>query len=205
MYAQEEQRDGLLFEKYQEGRIYYKDGRQFAALVNYDVYKRRFLFVDVNDDNKVKEFAEPQMVTLVKAGERTFIHNPGDIKEVLQTQPLLLVEYRATLKDKGRNAGYGGRSSVAAISSYSGIQSEGGVYHKFDVENTYVVSENLRKTYYIETDRKKKRFSTRKDFLKIYPKQQDALKNYIEDNDIDFDSVAQVIQLCNYAATLSSD
>jgi hypothetical protein len=205
MYAQEERKEGFLFEKYQDGRIYYKDGRQFSALLNYDVYKRRFLFVDVNDGNNIKEFAEPQMVSLVKIGERTFMHNPRDIKEILQTQPLLLVEYRTTLKEKGRNAGYGGRSSTASISNYSGIQSEGGIFHKFDVEDVYVVSTNIKKTYYIEVDKKKKRFSTRKDFLKIYSKQQEAINNYIRDNDIDFGSIEQVIQLCNYASTLSSD
>jgi hypothetical protein len=204
MQAQEERKEGLLFEKYQDGMIYYKDGRQFSALLNYDVYERRFLFVDINDGNNIKEFAEPQMVSLIKVGERTFIHKPKDIKEVLQMQPSLFVEYKATLKDKGKNAGYGGRSTTAAISNYSGIQSDG-TYHRFDLEDAYVVSENLKKTYYIEVGKKKKRFSTRNDFLKIYPKQQDALKNYIRDNNIDFDAVEQVIQLYNYAATLCSD
>jgi hypothetical protein len=126
------------------------------------------------------------------------------LKEVLQTQPPLFVAYRAMLKDKGKNAGYGGRSSTAAISNYSGIHSDG-TYHKFDVEDTYVVSENLKKTYYIEVNKKKKQFSTPKAFLKIYPKQQDALKDYIKDNAIDFNSVEQVLRLYNYATTLSPD
>jgi hypothetical protein len=87
MHGQEAQKEGLLFEKYQNGIIYYKDGRQFSALLNYDAHGRRFLFVDVNDGNNIKEFAEPQLISLIKVGERTFIHNPKDIKEVLQTQP----------------------------------------------------------------------------------------------------------------------
>jgi hypothetical protein len=201
-HAQENKSEGLLFEKYQEGIIYYKDGRQYTALLNYDVYGRRFLFVDTNDNN-IKEFAEPHMVSLVKIGERMFIHDPKNIKEVVQMQPPILVEYRATIKDKGKNAGYGGRSSTAAISSYSGIQSEG-IYHKFDIEDTYVISTNFKKTYYIEIDKKKKRFSTQKDFLKIYSQQKDTLKSYIKDNNIDFNSIEQVIQLCNYANVLIS-
>lgn len=200
IYAQEELEQGLLLEKYQDGIIYYKDGRQYTALLNYDVQGRCFLFIDVNDHNNIKEFAEPHMISLIKIGNRTFLHDPGNIKEVLQIQPPILVEYKASIIDKGKNSGYGGRSATAAISSYSGIQASDGTYHRFDVKTTYKV--NINKTYFIEVNKKKKRFSREKDFIKIYPKQRDILKKYIKDNKIDFNSSEQVIQLYNYAVTL---
>lgn len=191
----------FLFEKYQNGIIYFKDGRQYTALLNYDVYGKRFLFVDESDNDYIKEFAEPHLVSLVKIGDRTFMHDPKDIKEVLQMQPPVLVEYRATLRDRGKNAGYGGRSSTAAISSYSGLRTSDGAYHKFEVESAYEIAD-VKKTYYIEVSKKKKRFSTEKDFLKIYSTQKDTLKDYINQHKIDFNSTEQVVQLCNFATTL---
>lgn len=189
-----------LFSSFQDGIVYFRDGRQFQVPLNYHVMGQRFLFIDANDEGRLKEFADPDMVTLVKVGERLFFHDKKEIKEVLQTEPSILVKYKAKVRDKGKQAGYGGYSQTSAIESLSGIQA-GGLFHKFENEDNLVLS-RVDKTYYVVSNKKRKDFFNEKTFLKIYPKNKEALKKYIDDNKVNFSSISEVMALCNYAYSL---
>ena len=190
----------FLFEKFEEGLVYYKDGRQFNVPLNYDIVNRQFLFLDSRDNNTEKAFAEIDMVTLIKVGERLFLHDKKEIKEVLQIEPSIMVQYRAKIRERGKKAGYGGFSETSAIDNLAGIHS-GGIYHKLDTDNPLTLS-RVDKIYHVVQDKKKKIFSSEKTFLKIYPKHEKALKQYLKQNKTDFRSVDQVVQLCNYAFSL---
>ncbi|MDH6306785.1 hypothetical protein M2459_003431 [Parabacteroides sp. PF5-5] len=198
--AQENANSNYLFDTFQRGTVYYKDGRQFVVDLNYNPIIKKFLFIDVSYNNSIKEFGEPELVTLIKTGDRTFLHDKNKIREVLQIEPPLLVQYNAIVKDKGRKAGYGGYSTTSAIESYAGIHS-GGVYHEFAKQDRYSLS-RLSKIYYIEYNKKKKCFATAKEFLKIFPEHKASLQKHIEDNQTNFNSIEQVIQLYNYAVSL---
>ena len=48
-----------------------------------------------------------------------------------------------------------------------------------------------------------KQFSTEKQFLKIFSKHKEQLKQYIDGNKIDFETIGEVKKLCNYALSLN--
>ena len=198
VYSQSDKND-YLFSEFQSGSVYYKDGRQFTVALNYHFVGKRFQFIDPVD-NQIKDFAEPELVTLLKIGERTFLHDPKDIKEVVCTDPAILVQYRARTKPQGKNAGYGGTSETSAIQSYSGIQKDG-KFHPFEQENSMVLT-RINKIYHIGIKNKYKQFTNAKSFLKIYPDKKEQLSNYIREHQTDFNSIGQVIQLCLYAEKL---
>ena len=56
---------------------------------------------------------------------------------------------------------------------------------------------------YIEKNKRLKRFSTEKQFLKIFPKHKELLKQYIDDHKVTFETVSEVKNLCNYALSLN--
>jgi len=196
--AQEEVGQYLLPE-FEKGVVYYKDGRQYNTVLNYNVISQEFLFKD--EDQITKAFAEKELVTLVKIGDRTFLHDKNLIQEVLQIEPPILVQYRGIRKDKGKNAGYGGTSSTSAIESYSGMYSNG-KYHKFEKEGEVVAVSRIVKRYQLRKNGKKKNFSSSGEFVKIYPAFKDEIKSYIKENKIDFNYPDQVVRVCNYADAL---
>ncbi len=68
-----------------------------------------------------------------------------------------------------------------------------------DTKNTVITK--LEYQFYIEKKNKRlKRFSTEKQFLKLFPKQKELLKKYIDENKVDFNSIEQVVKL--FAITL---
>lgn len=189
----------FLFKNFENGVVYYKDGRQFDVQMNYSLLIKKFLFLDKYDNNRIKEFLEPEMVSTIKIGERLFLPSKGGATEVLQMQPPIFVQYKGSIEWEGKQAGYGGRTETSAIDSYSTYQS-GGTIHKLETEK--LVLNRINKIYRIERNGKQYRFITEKQFLKAFPEHKVVLKKYIKENKLNFNAVDDVLQLYNYAVTL---
>lgn len=200
--AQDENLSQYLFPEFEEAQVIYRNGRAYNVKVNYNLVGNRFLFIDTYDNDILKEFADVENVGVIKVGERLFmITNKGIVQESLQTtKPRILVEYKGKVKDLGQKAAYGGRSQTSAIESITTFNHSGMTY-RLDNDPRYVIS-GVNKRYYVEKDKKMKSFTTVKQFTKIFSSHKAEIEKYIKDNNIDFDSVEDVIILCNYADSL---
>lgn len=190
-----------LFKDFQQSLVYYKDGRVFKVKLNYSLARNAFMFIDENDKNNVKLFAEPEMVRVLKIDNRTFQLTPkGLAQEHLNQDPYLAVTYRGRSRPQGKQVGYGGRSETASVDSYSSIQSEG---HIFKLETEKIIIADVQKRYTTKINGKEKAFETGKQFLKLYPKeQQETIQKYIKAQKTDFDDPQQVLELVKYAEAL---
>lgn len=74
----------FLLRNFENGYVYYKDGRTFNVPLNYSLLIKKFLFQDQHDNNNIKEFSEPEMVATIKIGERIFLPTKDGATEVLQ-------------------------------------------------------------------------------------------------------------------------
>ena len=197
----QEGKSEYLFNGFQQGLIYYKDDRVFSVKVNYNLARNAFMFIDENDNNNIKLFAEPDMVRTLKIGNRIFQLAPrGLAQEHLGQEPYLSVTFRGRSRPQGKQVGYGGRSETASVDSHSSIQSSG---HSYKLETEKIIIADVEKRYTMKKNGKEKTFQTPKQFLKLHPKeQQEMIKAYIKSNKINFDEPQQVLQLVKYAETL---
>lgn len=180
-----------LFPEFTDSYIYYKDGRVFQVQSNYDLLKNMFQFID--KDNETKEFADPDMIVSIKIRERTFILvDKNEAAEVIQSDPLILVQYSGQKRIR-KDLTFGGKTETASVDSYSNM-----IYGTGDDTRNTVVTK-LEYQFYIEKNKRLKRFSTEKQFLKLFPKQKELLEKYIDENKVDFNSLEQVVKLCNHA------
>ena len=159
------------------------------------------MFIDENDNNNIKLFAEPDMVRTLKIDNRIFqLDSKGLAQEHLNQKPYLAVTYRGKSRPEGKQVGYGGRSETASVDSYSSIQSGG---HSYNLETEKIILADVEKRYTIKKNKKQKQFQSSKQFLKLYPKEQEeTIKAYIKSNKINFDEPQQVLQLVKYAEAL---
>ncbi|MBC5632720.1 hypothetical protein [Parabacteroides hominis] len=197
----QEGKSEYLFNDFQKSLIYYKDGRVFSVKVNYNLARNAFMFIDENDNNNIKLFAEPDMVRTLKIDNRIFqLNSKGLAQEHLNQEPYLAVTYRGKSRPEGKQVGYGGRSETASVDSYSSIQSGG---HSYNLETEKIILADVEKRYTIKKNKKQKQFQSSKQFLKLYPKEQEeTIKAYIKSNKINFDEPQQVLQLVKYAEAL---
>lgn len=194
LVAQEKQAR-YLFPEFTDSYIYYKDGRVFQVPTNYDLFDNKFVFID--KDNEKKEFSEPDKIVSIKVDSRTFIHISGnEAAEVIQAEPRILVQYIGNKRIK-KDLTYGGKTETASVDSYSNLIYGTGENEK----NTVLVKIDYQ--FYIEKNKRLKRFSTEKQFLKIFSKHKEELKKYIDGFKIDFNSIGGVKKLCNYALSLN--
>ncbi len=184
-----------LFPEFTDSYIYYKDGRVFQVPTNYDLFENKFIFID--KDNEKKEFADPDMIVSIKVGSRIFIPiSRGETAEQIQATPQLLVRYIGNKRIK-KDLTYGGKTETASVDSHSNL-----IYGTGDdSKNTVLVKIDYQ--FYIEKNKRMKQFSTEKQFLKIFSKHKEQLKQYIDGNKIDFETIGEVKKLCNYALSLN--
>ena len=133
---------------------------------------------------------------MIRFGNRIFLPLEKGAVEVLSSEPLLYVQYKASIQDKGKKVGYGGTSSLVNVKSYSSNRSGTGVVS----DPLKLVVGHLYNVYYI--GKKKKEINSMKQLLKYYSKHKETLEKYIEENDIKFENGPQIMQLVQYAHSL---
>lgn len=185
-----------LFEEFQESIVFYNDGRQFAVPLNFNFATGRYVFIDKADQQE-KEFSDPNMVVALHVGERIFLLSEGKATEVIQAEPKFHVLYTAQKRKALANISYGGTSETASVDSYSGLAGQG-ITSRAQANNHIVTG--VDKTYEVQVGRKNRSFYNQRTFLRIFPKTKRAgIESYMEDHQVDFDSVEQVFRLYQYA------
>lgn len=188
----------FLLLNFENGQVFFKDGRVFDASLNYSLFVKKFLFLD-QQDNSIKEFSEPEMVSTIKIGKRVFKPTKNGATEILQNDPFISVQYRGTLKREGKEIGYGGRSETSAVDGLATYHS-GNTGHKLETEK-FILS-RVDKIFRVEYNGKQYRFLNEKQFLKAFSNKKEVLMNYIKENEIDFNDIDDVLKLYNYAMKL---
>lgn len=191
-FSQSSTTSRFLFDEYIESLIFYKDGRQFTAPVNYDLIAGCFLFIDATD-NEVKEFTYPDLISFLKIGNRSFLIGPNEAIEIVQNNPLFHVHYIGKTRRAPKKTSYGGTTQTAAVDSYSSLSGNGLIGGKQTDDRILI---GIHKNYEIEIKKKRRFFYHKQSLIKLLPKEErEKWNTYIENQSIDFQSEQQVLQL----------
>jgi len=183
-----------LFDEFQDCLIVYKNGRQFTAPVNYHLIQKHFVFMDSEE----KEFSNPEQIAVLRIGNRSFLLDRQSAIEVIQVDPKFNVIYSGDIRKAPKETSYGGTTQTASVDTYSGLGGGNGLISGKQNDNRIVTG--INKTYEVKIGKKTKQFYNKKSFLKLFPDdKQDQLNEYIEKNQIDFNSVNQVLKLFNFS------
>jgi hypothetical protein len=180
-----------LFEDYQNALIFYKDGRQFQAPINFNLLEGHYLFIDAKD-KEAKQFSNPELIALLRIGERRFLIGDKEAIEIIQTNPLFQVRYSGNLRQAPKKLTYGGTTQTAPVDNYSRMI---GNNLQSSISQNQIVK-GVNKTYEIKVGKKTKRFFSKNSFLKAVPKQfRSDMESYLMKNEVDFENVQQVLEL----------
>ena len=181
----------FLFEGYQNALIFYKDGRQFQAPVNFNLLEGHYLFIDAKDKES-KQFSNPELIALLRIGERRFLIGDKEAIEIIQTNPLFQVRYSGNLRQAPKKLTYGGTTQTAPVDNYSRMI---GNNLQSSISQNQIVK-GVNKTYEIKVGKKTKRFFSKSSFIKAVPKQlRPDMESYLMKNEVDFENVQQVLEL----------
>ena len=187
-----------LLKQFEDATVYFKDGGQSSEKINYNLIANSFFFID-KTDGSIKQISSTQDIRLIRIGNRSFIFNNEDAVEVIPINPLIYVQYKADVREQGKKAAFGTTSETTAIRTYGATYNRG---RRIEFDPNTVIAGKRYNIYWVEKKGKKKKFITFKQFLKIYPNHKIVLEQYIKDNDIRFNDVEQIKNLCLYAESL---
>lgn len=196
--AQTREKTGFLFDQFKDGIVFYRDGRQFGVPLNYNLITNQYVFIDKNDGNQEKEFTEASLIVAIEVDGHTFLPPSEGATEVIQTEPPFYVTYEGTIRNE-KGVAFGGSTQTASVDSYNQIR---GVGQVGGADGTKKSVAAVNKEYKIKIGKKRKRFSNEKQFLKLFPMQKEVLAQYIEEKQVDFDQIRQVLELYNHARLL---
>ena len=191
----------FFFPEFQEASVYYKDGRTFRIPANYDLVRGSFVFIDKEGGDQIKLFGDQQNIGSVKVGNRVFLATPFGPTEIIQVEPNFKVHYKPRLREASKSGGYGTSSSASATRTMSHLVQNGPTNYLEKSDGSVAEIINI---YTVSIGKKQKQFENEKQFLKLYPKQEKALTEYMLAEEVDFNVVPQVLALYNYAQTLSN-
>ena len=181
----------FLFNDYQNALIFYKDGRQFQAPINFNLLEGHYLFIDAKD-KEAKQFSNPELIALLRIGERRFLIGDKEAIEIIQTNPLFQVRYSGNLRQAPKKLTYGGTTQTAPVDNYSRMI---GNNLQSSISQNQIVK-GVNKTYEMKVGKKTKRFFSKSSFIKAVPKQlRPDMESYLMKNEVDFEDVQQVLEL----------
>ena len=193
VFSQDAVSSSFLFEDYQNALIFYKDGRQFQAPVNFNLLAGHFLFIDAKD-KEAKQFSNPELIALLRIGDRCFLIGNKETIEVIQTEPLFQVRYSGNVRQAPKKLTYGGTTQTAPVDNYSRMIGN----NLNSISNDQIVT-GINKSYEVKIGKKTKRFFSKNSFLKAVPKpQRPDMEAYLEQHEVDFGNVQQVLELYRY-------
>lgn len=200
--AQENDTEGkispFLLEQFEEAEVYFHDGTRYLEKINYNLITNQFYFID-KTSKAIQVVSNPQDIYMVKVKERCFYQEKGYAVEILPTSPPLFVQYKAHIRKEADKGAYGTTSETTAVRTFGGFSFDGS---RYDLNPESLIVGKRYQHYWLEKKGKRKSFKNFKQFLKLYPEHKEALKQFIEENDLDIDNVENVKALCIHAESL---
>lgn len=182
-----------LFPEFTQGLILFKTGKTDSKLLNYNSLTEQLVF-----DTQGTVLAVPKeqldRIDTVFIKERRFIILNHRVVELLTDAAAwdLYVEYKCALKEKGKDAGFGGTSQTSAINTPSAVHMGGNVYNLqlpdgFETKKYSV--------YFLVKNGKLNELINMRQLKKLYKDKNDLFNDYVKVHDVKYENQELITQL----------
>ena len=187
----------FLFPDFMQAVVKLKSGQVNRATVNYNIIDQEMVFMQ---DGTYMVLDDPQTVDTLYVGSRQFVPFKNVFYELVLTGPAtLFIQHKSEAEPLGTPTAYGVRS-----------QSASGVYHKQFYGPTGSINlkmpDGFKLTdmteYWARKGDAMGSFTTRRQFLKIFKDKSKELGAYLDQNNINFKNINDIVKLFNYCNEL---
>jgi hypothetical protein len=193
----------FLFPSFKEGIVIMKEGKDFNALLNYNMVEEKM----VTEVNGVYRYSKnPQLIDSIYLENRIFVPIGDIFYEILSSGLVTFyLQNRSNLTPKGSDVGYGTKSRSVEPTQHRRFELTQVIYQYNDV--AYIdLPPNVEITpasvFWVNKDGNMEKFTTEKQFLKVFPEYETELKEFIKKENIKFKSRDDMIRLGNYCNEL---
>ena len=189
----------FLFPSFKRGLVIMKTGEKFSALLNYNMVDEKMI-TEINGTYKYSK--NPQLIDSIYLENRVFVPVENAFYEILSSGLVtFFLQNKSNLTPKGADVGYGAKSQSVGPTQHRRFETVSVVYQYSTVVNIDLppnVEITPASVFWVRKNDKLEKFSTERQFLKIFPEYQPELKEYIKKENINIKSREDVIRLGNY-------
>ena len=182
-----------LYPSFKEGMVEFKDGRRFVRPMNYNRIAATIEFI--SEKNDTMAFLDETAIEHVNIGDDRFTFNPICMRFLSSKKVKLYVYEKMKIGDNQKIGAMGIPNSSSSIESVDRIDSDQRSY-KLDLNQTLILSKST--SYYIQTSTSKILPANKKNVLNLFPKNEEALKQYIKTKNISFNKSDDLIELVKF-------
>ena len=187
----------FLFQKFTKSIIKMKDGRTLTAILDYNTVDEEMVF----EQNGVYMVVDkPEELDTVYIQNSKFVYIQKAFYEVVSKGKVtLFIENRCHLTPVGSQTAYGITSKTLGPTKTWSMQS-GNQVRNIELPNDVTVAP--ANVYWAQINGKMNKFQNEKQFLKLFPGNEEAIKNFIEKSGIDIKSREGLMNLGNFCNSL---
>ncbi len=191
--AQAQEPTYYVFSDFLPGLVKKKDGTQAHAQMNYNTFTEEMVFIK---DTERLAMINIDAIDTIYLGGKVFV--PGKnmfFYKATNTPVALYVRDRNNVLPVGHNIGYGSRSESSSISDLSVLIGASAIY-KLSLPDGYKLVDHS--SYWVNTGKKIVQVNNLKQVQAIFPAKADAIKNFVQQNNIQFGKLADMIKLVEF-------
>jgi hypothetical protein len=189
----------FLFPSFKEGLVIMQDGKKFSTLLDYHMVDERMI-TELNGTYRYAK--DPQLIDTIYLENRVFVPVENAFYEILSSGPVtFFLQNKSNYTPVGADVGYGAKSRSVGPTQHRRFElipvSElGGEVVNIDLPSNVDVTP--ASVFWVSKNGNLEKFSTEKQFLKLFPEYQPELKEYIKKENINIRSREDVIRLGDY-------
>jgi hypothetical protein len=183
----------FLFPSFIKGVVKMKSSDSYSAMFNYNMVDEEMIF---NNKGQYLALDNINSVDTIFIGIRKFVPAQKVFYEVITTGTVsLYIQHKCKYATEGSATAYGLTSKTNANESFSHIKG-GNQIRTLDLPDNVVVTPEL--IYWAKVNDEMKKFTSERQFLKLFPAKETELKDYIKKNEIEIEKREDLIKLGNY-------
>lgn len=189
----------FLFPSFKEGRVIMKDGKNFSALLDYNMVEEKMI---TELDGIYRYSKNPLLIDTIYLENRVFVPVENAFYEVLSSGSVtFFLQNKSNFTPAGNDVGYGVKSKSVRPTQHRRFELVSVVYLYGSVAYIDLPSNGEitpASVFWASKNNKLEKFSNKKQFLKIFPEYEGELTEYIKEKNINVKSREDVIRLGNY-------
>jgi hypothetical protein len=187
----------FLFPDFPAGTVKMKNGNKQKLPLNYNTITEKMVY---RQNGTLYDMIGIDMVDTIYIKESKFIPSGKYFVEVLHEGPVtLFIQHKGSLLSPGAPAAYGGTSQVSN-SKYLTSIGLSGQYYNLKLPQDFTVQPSP--VFWIRNNSGMHDFLNEKQFLKIFPENQQDLKKFIKQNKLKFERITDMKKLAEYCNEL---
>ena len=164
-----------------------------TVMLNYNMVTESMVF---EQGGEYYDMVNQQDVDTVYLNGKVFIPHEKVFLEVILNEKIpLFVEHKAELIQPPRPGGYGTTSQLTSSNVLNGISSDHG-YYNLKLPDGYTVKSSV--IFWMDKNGEMLKFLGERQFLRLFPENEDDLKKFIKNSKLKFDRVDDVLKLAQY-------